>query len=260
MIHGILRLLCCAALLGNLAGCAPTRPVLIPMELLTDHAGCTTRAPVLLAMLPGAYSEPADFRVHGFVAAVRSRGLAADIVMADAHIGYFGDRSVIRRIREDIVLPARAAGYAQVWLVGISLGGLSALGYAARHGDEIGGAVVIAPYPGSREVLREIAAAGGPAKWHAQADSTQDDLEREVWSWLAEGTTLPDRMPAVFIGYGRDDRFAAGHRLIADTLPAGRSLAVPGGHDWAPWLAAWSAWLDRGVLPRLCAGQTGEGR
>ncbi|MBK8338459.1 MAG: hypothetical protein IPL03_18680 [Sterolibacteriaceae bacterium] len=108
----LLRLLGCAALLAALAGCAPTRPALIPMELLHDQAGCTTRAPVLLVMLPGAYSQPADFRAQGFVAAVRSRGLAADIVMADAHIGYFGDRSVIRRIREDIVLAARRAGHA----------------------------------------------------------------------------------------------------------------------------------------------------
>jgi pimeloyl-ACP methyl ester carboxylesterase len=259
MIRGLLRLLGCAALFGILAGCKQTKPALIAMELLYDHAKCSARAPVLLAMLPGAYSQPADFRAHGFVAAVRSGGLAADIVMADAHVGYFGDRSVIRRIREDIVLPGRRAGYAQVWLIGISLGGLSALGYAARHGHEIDGVVVIAPYPGSREVLREIAAAGGPTEWHAPAGGAEDDLEREVWSWLAEGTTVPDRMPAVFMGYGRDDRFAAGHRLIADTLPAGRSLAVPGGHDWAPWLAVWSAWLDRGLLPRLCAGQTGDG-
>lgn len=260
MIRGLLRLLGCAALCAIFTACTPARPALIPMDLLSDHASSTARAPVLLAMLPGAYSQPADFRAHGFVAAVRSRGLAADIVMADAHVGYFGDRSVIRRIREDIVLPGRRAGYEQIWLVGISLGGLSALGYAARHGEEIDGVVVIAPYPGSREVLREIAAAGGPAQWQAQAGGAQDDIEREVWSWLAAGTAAPDRMPVIFMGYGRDDRFAAGHRLIADTLPADRSVAFPGGHDWGPWLAVWSAWLDRELLPRCCPTQPEGGK
>lgn len=253
MSHGIRRRLGGVLWLAAIVGCTPVRPPLIPMETLRDSASCTTPAPALLVMVPGAYSQPADLRRQGFVAAVRNRRLAADVVMADAHLGYFTDRSVIRRIREDIVLPGRQAGHTQVWLVGISLGGLAALGYAARHGEEIDGVVAIAPYPGSREVLREIAEAGGPAKWRAQARSADDDdLEREVWSWLAEGMKTPDRTPSVYVGYGRDDRFAEGNRMIADTLPADRSLAVPGGHDWTPWLTVWSAWLDRGLLPRQC--------
>lgn len=255
MTHDLLRRLACATLFSTCVGCAPTRPPLIPMEVLRDSASCTTQAPVLLVMLPGAYNQPADFRAHGFVSAVRSRGLAADIVMADAHLGYFTDHSVIRRVRDHIVLPARRAGHAQVWLIGISLGGLAALCYAARHGNEIDGVVAIAPYPGSREVLREIDEAGGPAGWRAQARTAKDDIEREVWSWLADGMTTPNRTPSIYMGYGRADRFAAGNRLIAGALPTDRSLAVPGGHDWTPWLEVWGAWLDRGLLPRQCNGQ-----
>lgn len=256
MIDGFRHLLGCASLLAALAGCTPVRPAVIPMETLHDAASCSERAPALLVMLPGAYSRPADFRAQGFIAAVRGRGLAADIVIADAHLGYFTDHSVIRRIREDTVLADRQAGHRKVWLVGISLGALAALGYAARHGDEIDGVVAIAPYPGSREVLREIVASGGPGHWRARPHSAGDDLESEVWRWLAEGMARPDRTPAVYLGYGRDDRFAEGHRMIAGTLPADRCVAVPGGHDWTPWLAAWNAWLDRGLLPRRCNEQT----
>ncbi|MBK7234106.1 MAG: alpha/beta fold hydrolase [Sterolibacteriaceae bacterium] len=255
MIDGLRRLLGNASLLAALAGCKAARPTVTPMETLHDAASCTSRAPALLVMLPGAYSRPADFRAQGFVSAVRSRGLAADIVIADAHLGYFTDHSVIRRIREDMVLADRQAGHRKIWLIGISLGGLAALGYAARHGEEIDGVVAIAPYPGSREVLREIAASGGPGRWRAQPHGTGDDLEREVWGWLADGMTRPDRAPAVYLGYGRDDRFVEGHRMIAGTLPADRSSPVPGGHDWGPWLAAWEAWLDRGLLPRQCNEQ-----
>ena len=258
MMHGFRRLLGSAVLLATLAGCTTARPPVTPMEILHDAASCASRAPALLVMLPGAYSQPADFRAHGFVTAVRSRGLAADIVMADAHLGYFTDHSVIRRIREDIVLPGRQAGYGHVWLVGISLGGFAALGYAARHGNDIDGAVTIAPYPGSREVLREIAEGGGLASWHAPERTDDDDLEREVWTWLADGMKTPDRKPVVYLGYGRTDRFAEGNRMIAGTLPADRALAVPGGHDWPPWLAVWDAWLDRGLLPRQCNDPTGS--
>jgi hypothetical protein len=37
-------------------------------------------------------------------------------------------------------------------------------------------------------------------------------------------------------------------------LPAGHSVEVPGGHDWPPWRALWTSWLDRGLLPGDCAG------
>ena len=57
--------------------------------------------------------------------------------------------------------------------------------------------------------------------------------------------------------YDPDHPFEAplAERMIAGTLPADRSSPVPGGHDWGPWLAAWEAWLDRGLLPSQCNEQ-----
>lgn len=256
MTDELWRMLGAAFFSALAAGCTPARPMMIPMETLVDAARCAETAPALVVMLPGAYSTPADFRTYGFISAVRRRGLAADIVIADAHLGYFGDRSVIRRIREDAVLPGRRAGHRRLWLVGISIGGLAALGYAARHGEEVDGLVLIAPYPGSRELLSEIAASASLAEWRAQPRDEDDDLEREAWAWLADGLATRERSPSVYLGYGRDDRFADGHRMIAAALPAGHSIAVAGGHDWTPWRAAWEAWLDRGLLPRQCGNST----
>lgn len=62
--------------------------------------------------------------------------------------------------------------------------------------------------------------------------------------------------PPVWLGFGREDRFADAHRLLAQALPAERHFDVPGGHDWPPWRALWSAWLDRRLLPQACAGVT----
>jgi pimeloyl-ACP methyl ester carboxylesterase len=225
---------------------------------------------VLLVMLPGAYSRPPEFIDEGFVAAVRSRGIAADIAIVDAHLGYFNDRSVLTRLHEDVVQPARAMGYAQIWLVGISLGGFAALGYAARYENEVDGLVVLAPYLGRRQLLDEIDAAGGPMAWRRSphAPPTDDEPERRVWEWLtapasqaigAATATATERLP-VYLGYGRDDRFVAAHRQLARVLPTERCADTPGGHDWTPWRTLWSQWLDRGLLPTACAAAVARDR
>ena len=233
------------------------------MEVLRVPGHCTGRAPTLVVMLPGAYSRPPEFVEAGFPQALRAAGLAADICIADSHVGYYSDRSILRRLREEIVLPARAQGYRQIWLVGISLGGFGALGYAVRHGTEIDGVLAIAPYLGPRRLTQEIAAAGGPRAWRAagldaSAPGTSDELDRELWRAFAaqdNTATAPARSgprPPVYLGYGVDDRFADAHRRFAELLPATHVATAPGGHDWAAWRALWSAWVARGLLTAGC--------
>jgi pimeloyl-ACP methyl ester carboxylesterase len=236
---------------ATLLACAQTRPTTIPVHQLSDLSGCPPQASALVVMLPGAYSKPDEFVREGFIAALRRRGLAADVAIVDAHLGYFTDRTVVQRLREDVVLPARAAGYRSVWLVGISLGGFAALGYAARHGDDIDGMLAIAPYPGTAALQREIVDAGGPRAWRQAGSAPEGDLEREIWWWLAGDAGT--RMPPIYLGYGRDDRFAKGLELMAGTVPAGHASTAPGGHDWAPWRALWNGWLERGLLGAGCA-------
>lgn len=215
-------------------GCALTvPPSRVPMDVTRLPGPCAGRAPALVVMLPGAYSRPREFVDEG-------------------HVGYFQDRSVLRRLREDLVLPARAQGYRQVWLAGISLGGFGALAYGARHGGEVDGIVALAPYLGRRQLQKEIIDAGGPQRWRKQRFAREaDDAERDLWEWLA--APVPGG-PPVWLGFGRDDRFADAHRLLAQVLPAERRFDAPGGHDWAPWRALWSTWLDRRLLPEACAG------
>lgn len=235
-------------------GCALTvPPSRVPMDVTRLPGPCAGRAPALVVMLPGAYSRPREFVDEGFVGELRRRGVAADVAIADAHVGYFQDRSVLQRLREDVVRPARSQGYRQVWLAGISLGAFGALAYGARHGGEVDGILALAPYLGRRQLQKEIIDAGGPQRWRAQRHAREaDDAERDLWEWLAAPTPAG---PPVWLGYGRDDRFADAHRLLAQVLPAERRFDAAGGHDWAPWRSLWSAWLDRGLLPQACAGR-----
>ena len=258
----------------GVAGCAMLpRQAVVPMPVTRLASACPVPgggpAPTLVVMLPGAYSLPVEFIDEGFVLALRERGVQADVTIADAHLGYFNDGSVLRRLRDDIVGPARRQGYAQVWLVGISLGGFGALGYASVHGREPGlgvdGVVALAPYLGSRRMQGEMVAAGGPAAWAAAlpplgagagAGSTaaseahpMEDAERALWRWLV---APPAGAPPVYLGYGVGDRLSDGHRLLAGQLPRERVFEVPGGHDWPPWRALWQQWLARGLLPGGC--------
>ncbi len=211
---------------------------------------CRGAPPPLVVLLPGAYSRPREFVDEGSVAALRRHGIAADVQVADAHLRYYEDKTIVERLRQDIVGPARARGVPQVWLVGISLGGFGALGYAARHGDEIAGVLALAPYLGRRSVLQEIEAAGGPVAWRrANAPPEGDDLEREIWRWAAGAPAAPP----VWLGFGRDDRFADANRLFGSLLPPERRFDTEGGHDWPPWRALWERWLDEGRLGRDCA-------
>lgn len=239
------------------SGCALVVPPTLPrMDVLRFPGPCAGSSPTLVVMLPGAYSRPPEFVEAGFPQALAERGLAADVCIADAHLGYYSDRSIVRRLREEIVQPARAQGYRRIWLVGISLGGFGALGYAVRHGAEIDGVLALAPYLGPRRLMQEINEAGGVAAWRAAglADSAAgaaDELDREIWRAYS-GPAAARPAPALYLGYGREDRFADAHRHFAELLPPARVSTAAGGHDWPAWRALWQGWLAQGLLGREC--------
>lgn len=219
------------------------------MPLIADDRACTAQAPVLLVLLPGANMTPSEMLDEGMVAALRQRRLAVDVVVAGAGLEYVYDGSVLTRLHTDVIAPYRAAGYTRIWLAGISLGGFVAMGYAMRHPGQVEGIVALAPYLGRRPLVQEIAAAGGPTHWRQSQVPRPDDVDQQLWRWIAQ---RPPEAPALHLGYGTEDRFAQGHRLLAQTLPADRVQAVPGGHDWPPWRQLWTDWLDRGHLPARC--------
>ncbi len=220
------------------------------MNLLADDRACKDQAPVLLVLLPGAHMAPEEMQAQGFVEALRSRNLAVDVVIAGAGLEYVVDGSIVQRLHQDVIAPYRAQGYRRIWLAGISLGGFVAMAYALQHPGSIEGIFALAPYLGRRALQQEVAGASSPAQWRAQAQPrSADDVDHAVWSWLI---APPANAPALHLAYGTEDRFAAGHQLLAQLLQPDRVQTAPGGHDWPPWVRLWGEWLDRGFLPRQC--------
>jgi pimeloyl-ACP methyl ester carboxylesterase len=243
----------CAVLLP---GCGLWRPARVPMPTIAVASACAARPDTLVIFLPGAYSLPQEYLREGFVEALRRRSIAADVVIADAHLGYYRNRSVIDRFEADVLAPARAQGYAHIWLVGISLGGFGAFINAQAHPQGIDGIVALAPYLGEAPTVESVRAQGGLARWRApQAPSEATADDTMLWRWLqgyADPATAATR-PALYLGWGRDDRFKDVEPLLAAALPPQRVFNVPGGHDWPPWRALWEQVLDTAPLPR-CAG------
>ncbi len=209
------------------------------MRSIVDAAQPGRSAPTLLVMLPAACSDPEDFVRAGFVAALRARRLDIDLVFAPLELRHVADRTLLTRLRQELLAPARAQGRS-LWLGGISFGAFLTLSLAERHPGELDGLCVLAPYLGTHLVSGEIVRARGVHAWEA-GELTEDDEERRIWRFIQ---TQGPGGPPIHLGLGREDRFAERHRLMAAALGPDRVDVVPGGHDWPTWLRLWGRFLD----------------
>lgn len=196
---------------------------------------------VLVVFLPGIGDFAADFESRGFIDALLGSAVPADALAADAHYGYYARRSLHERLAADVVLPARARGYREVWLVGISMGGIGALSYLVHHPGHIARALLLAPYLGEREWIREVTDG-------ELAPSSRDDARAHVqklWHWIGDHAREQPMRPKLYLGYGLGDRFAAANALFARHLPDEHVLTVTGGHDWRTWKRLWDGFLAK---------------
>lgn len=227
----------------------PPPPPRARLQVEELRAGAQPAADALV-LLAGAYDGPADFIAAGFAEARAASGLALDLILVESDLAAVCDGSLAERLQHEIVTPARAAGRTRIHTGGISIGGLSALMHADAYPDEAASLLLLAPYPGNRAITAEIAGAGGILAWAGTDDYPANDERR---GWRALKRLAAAGAPPLWLGYGRDDRFAGGHALMAAALPAADRCALPGGHDWPTWLALWRAALARfaGRIPAL---------
>ena len=220
------------------------------MRSLLNRADAGATAATRIVCLPGAYHTPEDFISAGFDRSVRRRGLAIDLLLIDVELQHLGDRRALRQLKQEIVAPARELGCRSIWFTGISLGGFIALDYAASNPGDLDGLCLLAPYLGNRMLIGEIERAHGLAAWTA-GELAQSDEERRIWSFLQqmqgsrrEPAHQAGSLPTLHLGFGRDDRFAHAHRLLARALPPRAVDVVPGDHDWRTWTTLWENFLD----------------
>ncbi|TVR92753.1 MAG: alpha/beta hydrolase [Wenzhouxiangellaceae bacterium] len=227
------------ALILALGGCAGNRPTEDRLPAQWYPASAEGQAETLLILLPGARDRGDGFYQEGVIELIRAQRPDWDLVTVDAHLGYYRERSFVDRLGEDIVRPALASGYRELWLSGPSLGGFGSLLYLCLgDADAVSGVIVLAPFLGGGGILRDIERAGGPMDW--VPGGAGRDFERELWACLRDGVDAD-----IWLGWGRSDRMGRGNQLLAELLPEERILVIEGGHRWSTWRELWLELLER---------------
>jgi len=215
----------------------------VQLELFCATPGASAK--LLVVLIPGAYEMPRDLQGAGFLSAVRDSCLDIDIALVAPQLAHVTDRSVLARLRTELVGPARSAGEVAVWFAGISLGGFLALLYAAQYTTELDGVCLLSPYLGNRMITTEICGFESLADWSTGTSGLQDELaeERCVWRYIAGRASAAPRIH--YLGYGREDRFASAQGLLAAQLSPRAVDIVEGGHEPKVWRHLWDRFLDR---------------
>ncbi len=198
----------------------------------------------LVVMLPGLNLAARDFIDQGFAADLQARHPASDVVaLSIGSTDYFG-RGFVEALRDEIIAPARGR-YAKLTVLGISLGAMGALLYAQNHADDIDDLVLLAPFIGNPGTIAEVERAGGLEAWTPSALRPWD-IERPLLLWLKAYGDRKVKKPRILLGFGAQDRFADGAKLLASILPKDCVTMTDGAHDWQTWHALWQAILDQG--------------
>lgn len=211
-----------------------------PLDALyyQDYHGDT-----LLVLLRGIGGSHHSFEREGMIDAVRERKIQVDMVAPNAHFGYYAKKTLIGRLREDIIAPAQESGYRKIWLVGVSMGGLGAMLYLRERPGDIAGVYLISPFLGYEDIVDTISRAGGLARWQPAEYSAEEEWQTMLWDWIrTDIASAPS--PPVYLGYGEQDRYGHGPDLLRTALPEDQVIVIPGGHDFATMKEVWCRLLD----------------
>lgn len=185
------------------------------------------------------------FESEGFVEAVRKRSLPFDMVAPNAHFGYYKDRTLIERLTQDVILPAKAKGYEKIWLAGVSMGGLGAILYLIKHSENIDGVLLLGPYLGDASIVAEISKAGGLKQWNPGPYDNEKDWQRFIWDWLKQNCANPAGKVPIYLGTGNEDLYYDAQKLLADCLPQDRVIIIAGKHRLSTFKRIWDIFLDK---------------
>jgi len=137
-----------------LFSCVPAST--IPIETISFERSEPAGHGTLVVFLPGRGSGVRSFGEKGLVRALHRKNPDIDMIGVEAHLGYYQDRTLPKRLREDVIAPAQRLGYQKIWLVGISMGGLGAILYDTTYPGDVTGICLLSSYLGEGSVLKEI--------------------------------------------------------------------------------------------------------
>ena len=216
---------------------SPIRPV----PALAHYREAGVRQRCLVVVVPGLGDGSGVALEHDLPRRLEGAGARCDTVALDATYRYYFGTEIADVLYADVLLPAAARGYEEIWLVGISLGGLGAVLTARAHPELVDGLVLLSPFLGLDGARDDVLAAGGLAEWHPPEPMppalVDQNFSMFVWAWLRGHVTDRASMPETYVGWARGERLETGARLLGDVLPEGHALSVEGTHGWTSWTA-----------------------
>ena len=220
-----------------LLGCATLRKPSGPIPVLDIPAPQQRAERPLVIVLPGRGDDLDDLAKTGMAEVIQKAWPTADVLLAGATLNYYAEGKVPQRLHDEIIVPARARGYKEIWLTGTSMGGMGALMYERVYPHDVTGIVLYAPFMGAPSLIKEIAAAGGVTQWEPglkPAALDADNYQTEVWR-VVKGWQDPAEARRIWLVCGDSDRFIEAAKLISPLLPPDHFAEVKGGHDWSTW-------------------------
>ena len=228
-----------------ITGCASTQSPIPKLEYFSENTPKSERK--LLIALRGIGGSHKDFEKYGFIAALKEANPEFDVVVPNTHFGYYRERILRDVLYTEILKPALDAGYKEIWLAGVSLGGFGSLLMLADYTDSITGIVLIAPYSGEKKLHKRV-------KQHLDGEISasflepeasneeQSDMRVDLWRWILENNNLL-ASGRIYLGYGDSDRLS-GHDLIARLLPKENTVVVTGKHNPETFMKVWRELLS----------------
>lgn len=203
-------------------------------------AGADPSHRALVVVLPGFAYDADDLRDKGVAAAIQRGWPAADVALTGATFPYYRTGVLVQRLHDQVIAPARAQGYREIWLTGGSMGGMGALLYERTHPGELTGVVLMSPFLGRGGLLDEIRKAGLDA-WDPgplPPEMNRDNYQRQVWAMIHGWRDHPELARRAWLACGTDDHLYGDVQVLRPRILPAHYLERPGGHDWKFWLPA----------------------
>jgi hypothetical protein len=188
----------------------------------------------LVVLLPTIGGEGDHYETQGFLDEVWERGFEASLEIVDVKPTLYLGSRIVELLKTEVVEPAKAEGFEEIYLVGISLGGHGVLLYATKYPDDVDGIIIFAPFISGDTASEAIDDAGGLETW--------EDCPFLAWThacnlWKSLKVYVSDSRDQrkVVLGFGTEDIFVEQCRILSDVLLPEQVFTVSGGHDWPTW-------------------------
>lgn len=203
----------------------------------------------LIVFLPGIYSDMYSFEKAGFFENIDQYHPDFDVITVDVHLGHYLHGVMVEQLHQNVIQLAKAMGYENIVLAGISLGGYGSLWYNHEYGSEIKGLLLFAPYLGDEKLIDTIKLNGGLSKWRMTEKLEDAGFGEKVWHWIDDD--LSGKRSNVLLVYGSDDKFAQAARELAENVPDSQVVEGLGAHNWPTWRVLWFSLLIDGKIRQL---------